>query len=243
MINTQSESEVRRSIVRLRDALRQAQILFLSGGFSAADEPDGSGKFIAAFLRNPLIQKEIVDLLEKRDGLVGGICHGFQALVQLGLLPHGRITTIGEHDPLLDYNRAGRHISTVVRTRVSSTLSPWFSEYEVGQVHRLPISHGEGRFTADADTLNALAEAGQIASQYVDEHNVAAPFSVDNPNGSLYAVEALSSADGRSSVGWRIASEPSASSTAMRLFRPTLDSSRGSKLRSVSQMGTEIESL
>lgn len=197
VINTQSESEVRRSIVRLRDALRQAQILFLSGGFSAADEPDGSGKFIAAFLRNPLIQKEIVDLLEKRDGLVGGICNGFQALVQLGLLPHGRITTIGEHDPLLDYNRAGRHISTVVRTRVSSTLSPWFSEYEVGQVHRLPISHGEGRFTADADTLNALAEAGQIASQYVDEHNVAAPFSVDNPNGSLYAVEALSSADGK----------------------------------------------
>ena len=197
VINTQSEQDVRRSIIRLRDALRQSQILFLSGGFSAADEPDGSGKFIAAFLRNPLIQEEIANLLEQRDGLVGGICNGFQALVQLGLLPHGRITTINEHDPLLDYNRKGRHISTVVRTRVSSTLSPWFSEYEVGQIHLLPISHGEGRFTADADTLKALADGGLIASQYVDEQGYAAPFSIDNPNGSLYAVEALSSADGK----------------------------------------------
>ncbi len=197
VINTQSERDVCSSIIRFKEALKQSQILFLSGGFSAADEPDGSGKFIAAFLRNPLIQEEIANLLERRDGLVGGICNGFQALVQLGLLPHGRITHIAGNDPLLDYNRAGKHISTVVRTRVSSILSPWFSEYEVGQMHLLPISHGEGRFVADESTLKALAQGGQIASQYVDEYGHAAPFSLSNPNGSLYAVEALSSADGK----------------------------------------------
>lgn len=197
VINTQNEREVKRSILRFRDALSQSQILFLSGGFSAADEPDGSGKFIAAFLRNPLIQEEIANLLDKRDGLVGGICNGFQALVQVGLLPYGRITATTERDPLLDFNRKGKHIAAVVRTRVSSTLSPWFSEYEVGSTHLLPISHGEGRFTAPPETLKALAEAGQIASQYVDENGLAADFSIHNPNGSLYAVEALSSPDGR----------------------------------------------
>ena len=197
VINTQNEREVNRSILRFRDALSQTQILFLSGGFSAADEPDGSGKFIAAFLRNPLIQEEIANLLDKRDGLVGGICNGFQALVQVGLLPYGRITATTERDPLLDYNRKGKHISTVVRTRVSSVLSPWFSEYEVGSVQLLPISHGEGRFTAPPETLKALADAGQIASQYVDEGGLAADFSIHNPNGSLYAVEALSSSDGK----------------------------------------------
>lgn len=197
VVNTQSEGDVLRSIQRFQSALAQSQILFLSGGFSAADEPDGSGKFIAAFLRNPSIQEEIARLLQKRDGLVGGICNGFQALVQLGLLPHGRIATLCEKDPMLDYNRTGKHISTVVRTRVSSTLSPWFGEFKVGDVQLLPISHGEGRFTAPLSTLQDLAQAGQIASQYVDESGCAAAFSIHNPNGSMYAVEALSSADGK----------------------------------------------
>lgn len=197
VINTLDARRVAESVQNMVASLKQSQILFLPGGFSAADEPDGSGKFIAAFLRNPAIADAISGLLSDRDGLVGGICNGFQALVQMGLLPYGSIVELGPDDPMLVENLAGNHISRLVYSRVSSVLSPWLSEYRVGEVHLLPISHGEGRFFAPKAVLDELAGKGQIACQYSDGQGNVVPYASDNPNGSLYAVEALSSADGK----------------------------------------------
>ena len=197
VINTSDPVQVASSVQRCKTALQNSQILFIPGGFSAADEPDGSGKFIAAFFKHPQLKKAIEDLLEKQDGLVGGICNGFQAILQLGLLRHGKVVEMGDSDPLLVENQLGRHISRLVSCRVSSTLSPWMSAYSVGDTQLLPISHGEGRFFAPEKTLLDLAQKGQIAAQYVDAELKAAGYGIDNPNGSLYAIEALSSEDGK----------------------------------------------
>jgi phosphoribosylformylglycinamidine synthase len=197
VVNTLSPRQVEMSVTRMISSLEQSQILFLSGGFSAADEPDGSGKFIASFLANPLIKARIEALLAQHDGLVGGICNGFQALVRLGLLPHGKMQKPKAGEPMLLDNQVGHHISRLVNCRVSSTLSPWFSAFKVGDVQLLPVSHGEGRFFAEESVLTDLIKGGQIASQYVDSQGYATTTFPDNPNGSLYAVEALSSVDGK----------------------------------------------
>ncbi len=197
VINNLTPQGVRDSVASFAKALSTSQILFLPGGFSGGDEPDGSGKFIASFLRNPQIAEQITRLLEVRDGLVGGICNGFQALIKLGLLPYGKILDPTDSDPTLTFNLLARHQSMLVRTRVSSVLSPWMQSHQVGDISLVPISHGEGRFICKADLLDQLARNGQIASQYVDLQGRPTMVLPWNPNGSAYALEALSSADGR----------------------------------------------
>ena len=172
-------------------------MLILPGGFSGGDEPDGSAKLITAFLRNPAVREQVMALLDQRDGLMLGICNGFQALIKLGLVPFGKIIDTDAACPTLTYNTIGRHQSRMVRTRVASDLSPWLSGARVGETYTVPISHGEGRFLASEALLRDLAQRGQIATQYVDE--VGQPTLDDdwNPNGSLWAVEGITSPDGR----------------------------------------------
>ncbi|MDL2235169.1 phosphoribosylformylglycinamidine synthase [Christensenellaceae bacterium OttesenSCG-928-L17] len=184
------------TVAAFSQALAKSQILFLPGGFSGGDEPDGSAKFIAAFLRNARIATEIDKLLTRRRGLIGGICNGFQALIKLGLLPYGEIRDMDASCPTLTYNTIGRHQSKLVRTRVSSTLSPWLSCAEVGDVYMAPVSHGEGRFVCTPELISSLAERGQIATQYVDTHDHVTMQIQYNPNGSASAVEGLTSPDG-----------------------------------------------
>ena len=181
----------------LERAIRQAQLVFIPGGFSGGDEPDGSAKFIVSFLRNPRLTDAIHDLLKNRDGLMLGICNGFQALVKLGLVPFGEIRDTDENCPTLTYNTIGRHQSSIVRTRVCTNLSPWLMETQPGQVYSVPISHGEGRFVAPESVLRQLAENGQIATQYVDLTGTPTMDTAFNPNGSLWAIEGIVSPDGR----------------------------------------------
>jgi len=185
------------SIRKLESAIKQAQMIMLPGGFSAGDEPDGSGKFIAATFRNPYIKDAVMDLLKNKDGLMLGICNGFQALVKLGLVPYGEIRDMDENCPTLTYNKIGRHVSCLVHTKVNSNLSPWLWEVEPGDMHTIPVSHGEGRFIAPQAVLNELEARGQIATQYVDP--MAKPtFDIRyNPNGSDLAIEGITSPDGR----------------------------------------------
>jgi len=197
VINNLSPQGVQQSVIAFVQVLSQSQMLFLPGGFSGGDEPDGSGKFIASFLRNPLIAEEITRLLEVRDGLICGICNGFQALIKLGLLPYGKITNPSEDDPTLTFNLLARHQSMLVRTRVASTLSPWMQLSQVGDISLVPISHGEGRFICKPELLSQLAVNGQIACQYVNLQGNPTMDLPWNPNGSVYALEALSSPDGR----------------------------------------------
>lgn len=157
------------SVLRLEEALKRANMLILPGGFSFGDEPDGSGKFIAAFLKHDKLRKAIEDLLYQRDGLALGICNGFQALVKLGLLPYGEIKDLDEHSPTLTFNEIARHQSRYVKTRIASVHSPWLSEVSVGDIHQIPISHGEGRFVCSDAMLEELIQNGQIATQYVDD--------------------------------------------------------------------------
>ena len=172
-------------------------MVFLPGGFSGGDEPEGSAKLIAALFRAPALAEAVTDLLEGRDGLMLGVCNGFQALVKLGLVPFGRIQDMTGDSPTLTFNTIGRHQSMLVRTRVSSVKSPWLAGAEVGEVYTVPISHGEGRFVAPEATLKALAENGQIAAQYVDLAGQATMDGLYNPNGSYWAIEAVTSPDGR----------------------------------------------
>ncbi len=185
------------SALALEKAIRGAHMLILPGGFSGGDEPDGSGKYMVSFLRHARIADAIGELLEVRDGLALGICNGFQALIKLGLLPYGRITDMRGDCPTLTHNRIGRHQSKYVTTRVSSVLSPWLSKCAPGQLHSIPISHGEGRFAASPETLRGLAEAGQIAFQYVNEQGAPSMDIAFNPASSAWAVEGLCSPDGR----------------------------------------------
>ena len=169
----------------------------LPGGFSGGDEPDGSGKFITAFFRNTKIKDAVHDLLQNRDGLMGGICNGFQALIKLGLVPYGYITDMDENSPTLTYNTIGRHQSKLVQTRVASVKSPWLSSCCVGDIHTVAISHGEGRFVCPDELLKKLAENGQLATQYVDLNGLPTMDIQYNPNGSVCAVEGITSPDGR----------------------------------------------
>ena len=189
--------DVQRSVEGFAAALRSAQMLILPGGFSGGDEPDGSAKLITAFLRNPAVREQVMALLDQRDGLMLGICNGFQALIKLGLVPFGKIIDTDAACPTLTYNTIGRHQSRMVRTRVASDLSPWLFGARVGETYTVPISHGEGRFLASEALLRDLAQRGQIATQYVDEAGQPTLDDDWNPNGSLWAVEGITSPDGR----------------------------------------------
>jgi len=197
VLNNQSAQGVADSAARFAAAARDSQIIFLPGGFSGGDEPDGSGKFITAFFRNPAVSDAVHDLLKNRDGLMLGICNGFQALIKLGLIPFGEIRDTDETCPTLSYNVIGRHQSRIVRTRVASNRSPWLAKRKVGDVVSVPISHGEGRFLCPPDLLQRLAENGQIATQYVDLDGTPTMDPAFNPNGSVWAVEGVTSPDGR----------------------------------------------
>ena len=188
---------VEESVAAIAASIRQSQILMLPGGFSGGDEPDGTGKFIAAMFRAPAIAEAVQRLLRDQDGLILGICNGFQALLKLGLLPHGQITELDENTPTLTYNNIGRHVSQTVRVRVASNLSPWLSHVNVGDTHTLAVSHGEGRFYADAITVANLRIRGQIATQYVSEKGEPTLEQPYNPNGSVNAIEGITSPDGR----------------------------------------------
>ncbi len=185
------------SINTLKKEIDQAQIIMLPGGFSAGDEPDGSAKFIATMFRNPKIKDSVMKLLNERDGLILGICNGFQALIKLGLLPYGKIIDIEEDMATLTYNNINRHMSSMVRTKITSKKSPWFNEVSLGDIHTIPISHGEGRFVAHEGLLKELVENDQIATQYVDLEGNMAMNMPYNPNGSSLAIEGITSKDGR----------------------------------------------
>ena len=185
------------SVSNLESLIRNSQILVIPGGFSAGDEPEGSGKFIATVFRNPRIKDAVTELLQVRDGLILGICNGFQALVKLGLLPYGDIRPQDPDSPTLTFNTIGRHAALMVRTRVTSTLSPWFSRMNIGDIHAIPVSHGEGRFICSPQWMDTLIQQGQIATQYADEIGLPSNDIAHNPNGSLNAVEAVTSPDGR----------------------------------------------
>lgn len=189
--------EIDESIYELKKLIDESQILAISGGFSAGDEPDGSGKFIATVLRNPYLAESVMELLNNRDGLILGICNGFQALIKLGLLPYGEIRPLDEECPTLTFNTIGRHTSKLVNTRVVSNLSPWLSKSRVGDIHTIAISHGEGRFVANSSVLQELEKYGQIATQYVDLEGNPTMDIQYNPNGSLLAIEGITSRDGR----------------------------------------------
>lgn len=197
VINNLSSSAIAESVHNFALSAANSQIIFIPGGFSGGDEPDGSGKFITAFFRNGEIKEEVKTLLEFRDGLMCGICNGFQALIKLGLVPYGEITEPAAHAPTLAGNVIGRHQSRIVKVRVASNKSPWLTEVKVGEVFNVPISHGEGRFTAPRELIDALAKNGQIATQYCDASGEPTMDVSFNPNGSIDAIEGILSPDGR----------------------------------------------
>ncbi len=197
VIKNLTAAAVEESVSAMVDAIKNSQIIMIPGGFSGGDEPDGSGKFIAAMFRNERLANEVMELLKNRDGLILGICNGFQALIKLGLLPYGEIRDLEKDSPTLTYNSIGRHVSQMVRTRVASNLSPWLANNSVGDVHTIAVSHGEGRFVANNLVLKKLIANGQIATQYVNFGNVPTNDLPFNPNGSTFAVEGITSADGR----------------------------------------------
>lgn len=197
VVKNLAPTDIAESCQEIAQRIRRSQMIMLPGGFSAGDEPDGSGKFIATMFRNPWIKEAITELLEERDGLMLGICNGFQVLVKLGLLPYGKIVDMTATAPTLTYNNINRHVSNFVSTRITSNLSPWLSMVEVGAVHAIPVSHGEGKFYATDEDIKKMFANGQIATQYVDKDNKPTMVSPFNPNGSLYAIEGITSPDGR----------------------------------------------
>ncbi|MDD6665348.1 MAG: phosphoribosylformylglycinamidine synthase [Eubacterium coprostanoligenes] len=197
VVNNLSSSAINETIDKMAKEIEQSQIIMLPGGFSGGDEPEGSGKFIATTFRNPKISEAVQRLLNCRDGLMLGICNGFQALIKLGLVPYGEIKTINEDDPTLTFNTIGRHISSMAYTRVTSVKSPWLSSVNAGDMFAVPISHGEGRFVANEDVMKKLIENGQVATQYVNLDGEVVADMPFNPNGSVCAVEGITSPDGR----------------------------------------------
>ncbi|MCD6436303.1 MAG: phosphoribosylformylglycinamidine synthase, partial [Clostridiales bacterium] len=190
-------SDINQSIDEMVKRIKESQIITLAGGFSAGDEPDGSGKFIASVFKNPRIKEAMMDLINNRDGLVLGICNGFQALIKLGLVPYGDIRTLEDNDPTLTFNKLGRHVAQMVYTKVASNKSPWMMYSNPNTVYTTPVSHGEGRFVADEKMLKWLESNGQIAMQYVDKFGNPTYDTRYNPNGSIHAIEAITSPDGR----------------------------------------------
>lgn len=190
-------THVEESLAGLAEKIAQSNILMLSGGFSAGDEPDGSGKFIATVLRNPRVADAVMSLLKDRDGLALGICNGFQALIKTGLVPYGEIRDPQAGAPTLTFNDIGRHIACYATTRIASNKSPWLANTQVGDLHNIPFSHGEGKFYASEEDVKALAENGQIATQYTDLTGAPSMDIAYNPNGSVYAIEGITSPDGR----------------------------------------------
>ena len=197
VVRNLSADAISRSVDEFARELKDAQMIFIPGGFSGGDEPDGSGKFITAFFRAAALREGVNDLLKNRDGLMCGICNGFQALIKLGLVPYGEIRDMDETCPTLTFNTIARHQSRIVRTRVASNLSPWLRLTNVGDIYNVPISHGEGRFLASDELVRRLAANGQIATQYVDMRGNATADVHFNPNGSVYAIEGITSPDGR----------------------------------------------
>ncbi|MBR2370632.1 MAG: phosphoribosylformylglycinamidine synthase [Clostridia bacterium] len=197
VLNNLTADGIARSAQKFAEAVREAQIVMLPGGFSGGDEPDGSGKFITAFFRGNEVKDAVHELLDNRGGLMCGICNGFQALIKLGLVPYGKIIDTDATCPTLTFNSISRHQSRLVRTRVASNLSPWLSKVEVGQIFTVPISHGEGRFFADEALIRELAANGQIATQYVGLDGLATSDIDFNPNNSAFAIEGITSPDGR----------------------------------------------
>lgn len=197
VVKNLSSSEIDKSVDVMAKMIDNSQIIMIPGGFSGGDEPDGSGKFIATAFRNPKVKDAVMRLLKERDGLILGICNGFQALIKLGLVPYGEIRDLTDESPTLTFNTIGRHVSCMVNTKVSSTLSPWFSNVNAGDIHSIAVSHGEGRFIASEEVLKTLETNGQIATQYVDLEGNASYDIRFNPNGSFQAIEGITSPDGR----------------------------------------------
>ena len=197
VIKNLTQADIAQSVERFAKELKTAQMVVIPGGFSGGDEPDGSAKFITSFFRNAAIRYEVEELLGCRDGLMLGICNGFQALIKLGLVPFGHITDTDESFPTLSFNNIGRHQSKLVRTAVSSNLSPWLTNTKVGELYTVPISHGEGRFLADEELVRKLGANGQIATQYVDLNGKVTQDIRFNPNGSVCSIEGITSPDGR----------------------------------------------
>ncbi len=197
VINNLTSAGISKSVDTFARKLKESQIVFIPGGFSGGDEPDGSGKFITAFFRNPEIKHEVHELLDNRDGLMCGICNGFQALIKLGLVPYGKIIDTDESCPTLTYNTIGRHQSRIVRTRIASNKSPWLKNTNPGEIYCVPISHGEGRFLASDELIMMLRDNGQIATQYVDLDGNPTSDIRFNPNNSAFAIEGITSPDGR----------------------------------------------
>ncbi len=197
IVKNLTQQGIEETIDKMESIIKTSQMIMLPGGFSGGDEPDGSGKFIATTFRNPRIAEAVSDLLKNRDGLMLGICNGFQALIKLGLVPYGEIRELSETDPTLTFNTVGRHISHMAYTRVTSVKSPWFSGVNAGDVFAVPVSHGEGRFMADTETVKRLAQNGQIATQYVDLSGKPGESIEFNLNGSVCAIEGITSPDGR----------------------------------------------
>ncbi|MCH5185858.1 MAG: phosphoribosylformylglycinamidine synthase [Oscillospiraceae bacterium] len=197
VIRNLAPEDIAYSMREMKKRIDNSQIVMIPGGFSGGDEPDGSGKFIATAFRNPLVKESVMNMLKNRDGLMLGICNGFQALIKLGLVPYGEITELTDNSPTLTFNTLGRHISRMANTRIASVKSPWFSNVNTGDIHTIALSHGEGRFIASEDMIKKLAENGQIATQYVDFDGNASYDIEYNPNGSIMAVEGITSPDGR----------------------------------------------
>ena len=197
VVKNRSADAIAQSVDAFAQKIKDSQMIFIPGGFSGGDEPDGSGKFITAFFRNAAIKEEVTRLLENRDGLMCGICNGFQALIKLGLVPYGKIIDTDENCPTLTFNVIGRHQSRIVRTRVASNNSPWLANTKVGDIYNVAISHGEGRFYASEELARQLIANGQVATQYVDLDGNAPADVRFNPNGSIFAIEGITSPDGR----------------------------------------------
>ena len=197
IVKNLTPNDIEETIAQMEKMIKESQMIMLPGGFSGGDEPDGSGKFIATTFRNPVITQAVTDLLEKRDGLMLGICNGFQALIKLGLVPYGKITEITEDSPTLTFNTIGRHISHMAYTRVTSVKSPWLSQVNAGDVFAVPVSHGEGRFVANDAMLQQLIANVQVATQYVDLNGKPSDDITFNLNGSVCAIEGITSPDGR----------------------------------------------
>ena len=197
VVRNRSAQDIEESVEQIVKAIKNANIIAFPGGFSGGDEPDGSGKFIATTFRNPYIAEQVEELLNNRDGLALGICNGFQALIKLGLVPYGHVTEMTANSPTLTFNNISRHVSTIVDVRVASNLSPWLSACKVGETYKVPVSHGEGKIVAPLAELEKMKANGQVATQYADLSGNATMVSPFNPNGSMWAIEGITSPDGR----------------------------------------------